>query len=91
MLTHTAVVDLQTLSLTDEWEQVEWVNPPVDNRLTDYIITAMEMLNNVGIPCEGVTSPGAFGKRQESSLCESGANRISGSEQRPASLLFSLA
>ena len=65
MLTHTAVVDLDTFDLTDEWEQVEWVNPPVDNRLTDYIITAMEILNNVGIPCEGVTSPGAFGKRQE--------------------------
>lgn len=65
LLTHTAVVDLETFTLTEEWEQVEWVNPPVDNRLTDYIITAMEMLNNVGIPCEGVTSPGAFGKRQE--------------------------
>ena len=65
LLTHTAVVDLETFTLTEEWEQVEWVNPPIDNRLTDYIITAMEMLNNVGIPCEGVTSPGAFGKRQE--------------------------
>ena len=70
MLTHTAVVDLETLSLTDEWEQVEWVDPPVDNRLTDYIITAMEMLNNVGIPCEGVTSPGAFGKRQETAYAK---------------------
>ena len=44
---------------------MEWVDPPVDDRLTDYIITAMEILDNVGIPCEGVTSPGAFGKRQE--------------------------
>ena len=65
MLTHTAVVDLETFTLTEAWEQVEWVDPPVDDRLTDYIITAMEMLDNVGIPCEGVTSPGAFGKRQE--------------------------
>ena len=70
MLTHTAVVDLDTYAFTDEWEQVEWVNPPVDNRLTDYIITAMEMLNNVGIPCEGVTSPGAFGKRQEAAYAK---------------------
>lgn len=69
MLTHTAVVDLETLSLTDEWEQVEWVDPPVD-KLTDYIITAMEMLNNIGIPCEGVTSPGAFGKRQETAYAK---------------------
>ena len=70
MLTHTAVVDLDTLTLTEEWEQVEWVDPPVDSRLTDYIITAMEMLDNVGIPCEGVTSPGAFGKRQEAAYAK---------------------
>jgi hypothetical protein len=70
MLTHTAVVDLDTFSLTEEWEQVEWVDPPIDNRLTDYIITAMEMLDNVGIPCEGVTSPGAFGKRQEAAYAK---------------------
>ena len=70
MLTHTAVVDLDTFALTEEWEQVEWVDPPVDNRLTDYIITAMEMLDNVGIPCEGVTSPGAFGKRQEAAYAK---------------------
>jgi len=33
--------------------------------LTDYIATAMRLLKNVGISCEGVTSPGAFGKRKE--------------------------
>lgn len=70
MLTHTSVVDLNTFQLTEEWEQVEWVDPPIDNRLTDYIVTAMEMLNNVGIPCEGVTSPGAFGKRQEAAYAK---------------------
>jgi hypothetical protein len=64
MLTHTAVVDLKTFELTEEWEQREWVDPPVE-LLTDYIATAMELLDNVGIPCEGVTSPGAFGKRKE--------------------------
>ena len=69
MLTHTAVVNLDTFTLTEEWEQVEWVHPPVD-KLTDYIITAMEILDNVGIPCEGVTSPGAFGKRQEAAYAK---------------------
>ena len=64
MLTHTHVVDLKTWQLTEEWEQGEWVDPPVD-QLTDYIATAMQLLKNVGIPCEGVTSPGAFGKRKE--------------------------
>ena len=51
MLTHTAVVDLDH-SPSPKLGQVEWVDPPVDNRLTDYIVTAMEMLDNVGIPCE---------------------------------------
>jgi len=64
MLTHTHVVDLKTWKLTEQWEQGEWVDPPVD-QLTEYITTAMQLLKNVGIPCEGVTSPGAFGKRKE--------------------------
>ncbi|MBM4030484.1 MAG: hypothetical protein FJ291_01715 [Planctomycetes bacterium] len=64
MLTHSHVVDLKTWQLTPQWEQVEWVSPPVE-LLTDYIAAAMQLLKNVGIPCEGVTSPGAFGKRKE--------------------------
>lgn len=64
MLTHTRVVDLKTWQLTEEWEQAEWVDPPVE-LLTDYIATAMQLLKNVGIACEGVTSPGTFGKCKE--------------------------
>ena len=40
------------------------MDPPVEV-LTEYIVTAMQLLKNVGITCEGVTSPGAFGKRKE--------------------------
>lgn len=64
MLTHTHVVDLDTWELIDEWEQVEWVDPPVEP-LTDYIAAAMRLLKDAGVPCDGVTSPGAFGKRKE--------------------------
>ena len=69
MLTHTHVVDLKTWQLTDEWEQGEWVDPPVE-KLTDYIAAAMQLLKNVGIRCEGVTSPGVFGKRKESAYAK---------------------
>lgn len=69
MLTHTRVVDLDTWALTDEWEQVEWVNPPLD-RLPRYVRAAMELLKNAGIFCDGVTSPGAFGKRQEAAYAK---------------------
>jgi len=64
MLTHTHVVNLKTWELTEQWEQGEWVDPPLD-QLTEYITTAMQLLKNVGIACDGVTSPGAFGKRKE--------------------------
>jgi hypothetical protein len=64
MLTHTRVVDLKTWQLTEQWEQGAWVDPPLD-LLTDYIATAMQLLRNAGIRCEGVTSPGGFGSRKE--------------------------
>jgi hypothetical protein len=64
MLTHTHVVDLKSWQFTEEWEQYEWVNPPVEP-LTDYIATALELLKNAGFAVEGVTSPGAFGAKQE--------------------------
>lgn len=64
MLTHTRVIDLQSGQPTDAWEQVEWVEPPVEP-LTEYITLGMQILKNIGIACEGVTSPGAFGKKRE--------------------------
>jgi hypothetical protein len=65
MLTHTGVVDLKTWRLTEAWEQYEWTDPP-EELLTDYITAAMQLLKNVGITCEGVTSPGSFGAKKES-------------------------
>ena len=41
MLTHTRVVDLKTWQLTEQWEQSEWVDPPVE-LLTDYITKMRE-------------------------------------------------
>jgi hypothetical protein len=64
VLTHTAVVDLKTWKLTDAWEQYEWVDPPVEP-LTDYLTAAMQLLKNAGLACDGMTSPGAFGKKRE--------------------------
>ncbi len=64
MMTHSHVLDLQTGKLRDIWEQYEWVDPPVEE-LTDYIIASMQVLKNAGLPCEGVTSPGGFGGKQE--------------------------
>jgi hypothetical protein len=64
ILSHTGVVDLKTWQLTDAWEQYEWVDPPVD-QLTDYLTASLQLLKNAGIACDGITSPGAFGKKKE--------------------------
>ncbi len=80
MLTHTHVVDLKTWQFTEAWEQYEWVNPPVEP-LTDYIAAAMTILKEAGFPCEGVTSPGAFGRDQEAAYAQAtltAAQRVNG-------------
>lgn len=83
MLTHTRVVDLRTWRMTDDWEQGKWVDPPVEP-LTDYIAMAMELLRKVGIPCEGVTSPGDFGKKKEQAYARAtldAALRVNGNKR----------
>ena len=65
MITHTFVVDLETLQPVDSnvWEQWGWNNLPTDEeeRVTNYIALACEILHNVGLTPAGVTSPGGFG------------------------------
>ncbi len=52
--------------MTDIWEQGEWSENPVPfDTLAPYIAAALRILRNCDIPAEGVTSPGAFGKRKE--------------------------
>ena len=67
MITHTFVVDLETLQPLESgiWEQYEWSTLPVDQEelIIDYIATACRILDNVGLTPEGVTSPGGFGGR----------------------------
>ena len=65
MLTHTFVVDPQTLEPLESriWEQYEWHDLPEDEeQITRYITRACEILANVGLIPAGVTSPGGFGK-----------------------------
>ena len=65
MITHTVVVDPKTCKplASGIWEQYDWNNLPVDQEelVTDYITTACQILENVGLTPEGVTSPGGFG------------------------------
>jgi hypothetical protein len=65
MITHTVVVDPKTCKPLESgiWEQYDWNNLPVDQEelVIDYITTACQILQNVGLTPEGVTSPGGFG------------------------------
>ena len=65
MITHTVVVDPTTCKPLESgiWEQYDWNNLPADQEelVIDYITTACQILDNVGLTPEGVTSPGGFG------------------------------
>lgn len=65
MLTHTFVLDLKTMQPVKPriWEQFEWQLLPEDQEemLTDYLALSCQILLNVGLTPQGVTSPGGFG------------------------------
>jgi hypothetical protein len=65
MMTHTVVVDPKTCRPVDPplWEQYDWAALPTDREelVTEYLTTACRILDNVGLPPAGVTSPGGFG------------------------------
>jgi len=67
MITHTFVVDPNTCQplASRIWEQYDWAALPLDQEehLVTYIATACQILHNVGLTPEGVTSPGGFGGR----------------------------
>ena len=67
MMTHTFVVDPDTCVPLPEglWEQYDWATLPVEEeeQVFRYISRACEILVNVGLTPEGVTSPGGFGGR----------------------------
>ena len=65
MLTHTYVLDLKTLQPLPSriWEQVEWRQFTEDDHVDQYIAFSCQILANVGLTPQGVTSPGGFGGR----------------------------
>jgi len=65
MLTHTYVLDLATLRPRESgiWEQYEWSEFTEQDHVDHYIALSCEILANVGLSPQGVTSPGGFGHR----------------------------
>jgi hypothetical protein len=68
MVSHTFVVDTKTgrpFPEKTEWfmENWRWSEGKSVDQLTDYLSYALRILKNVGLPCEGITTPGGFGNR----------------------------
>ncbi len=68
MVTHTWAIDTKTghpfpeksTKFAENWE---WSAGKSADELTNYFTYALNILKNVGLPCEGVTTPGGFGNR----------------------------
>lgn len=73
MVTHTRVIDTKTghpypelsLATMENWD---WTTGKSVEELTDYLVYALQILKNVDLSCEGVTTPGGFGTRARPQL-----------------------
>ncbi len=75
MVTHTRVIDLKTgqpypecsLKFMENWD---WTTGRSVDEMASYLAYALQILKNVGLPCEGITTPGGFGNRARPQLAQ---------------------
>lgn len=75
MVTHTRVIDLKTGHPYPElskgyMENWDWSVGKSPEELQAYFEYALSILKNIGLDCEGVTTPGGFGNRSRVSLAQ---------------------
>ena len=68
MVSHTWVIDTKTGRPYQEkseyfMENWRWTDGKSVDQLTGYLAYALQILKNVDLPCEGITTPGGFGNR----------------------------
>lgn len=68
MISHTFVINTKTGRPYEErseyfMENWRWTDGKSVDQLADYMSYALTILKNVGLPCEGITTPGGFGNR----------------------------
>lgn len=73
MVTHTRVIDLKTGHPYPEFstkymENWDWTTGRSAEEIADYMAYALQILKNVGLTCEGITTPGGFGSRARPQL-----------------------
>lgn len=75
MITHTWVIDTKTgrpypEQTGDFMENFGWSQDKSVDVLADYMSYALRILKNVGLPCEGLTTPGGFGSQNRVRLAQ---------------------
>jgi hypothetical protein len=73
MVTHTRVIDLKTGHpypdhSTKFMENWEWTTGRSTDEIASYLAYALRILKEIGLPCEGVTTPGGFGAKARPEL-----------------------
>jgi len=66
MVTHTRIIDTKTGHPIPEFgpefmENWKWCGDRSVDEIADYMAYGLTILKNIGLPCEGVTTPGGFG------------------------------
>ena len=75
MVTHTRVIDTKTghpypdhsPKFMENWE---WTTGRSPDEIADYMTYALRILKNIGLTCEGITTPGGFGTRARPQLAQ---------------------
>lgn len=75
MVTHTRIIDTKTGHPFPEispkfMENWKWCGGRSVDEIADYMSYALTILKNIGLPCEGVTTPGGFGSDARPQLAQ---------------------
>jgi hypothetical protein len=75
MISHTWVINTKTGRPYPEQtgyyiENAGWSQDKSADELADYMAYALRILRNVGLPCEGITTPGGFGSQNRDNLAK---------------------
>lgn len=73
MVSHTRVIDIRTgkpypYATPEYMENWEWSQNKSADELAAYQVYALEILKEAGLPCEGLTTPGGYGGRNQNNL-----------------------
>jgi len=73
MVSHTRVIDIKTgkpfpQATPDFMENWEWSQNKSADELASYQAYALQILKDAGLPCEGLTTPGGYGGRNQDNL-----------------------